>query len=342
MSKLKGERMNRKQVTAQKILDVDGDESVETAKSLEQLSESEIERKRCISRVMTFTLKHLTLEFVGRGFEWLLPVIFSKSTDPLWPDPGASNEKRIEVEIYGKTVRPTLSMIVHKMIACSLAHPRLFILSPNIRIEKRDRANSGMHAYEFTQLDFEVRNAASHNVRSFVEEVTCGLIGSLKRHMCEELTYLGRNDCLNVPETPFRVYDRQNLEKKYGKDWETRIIFKTDAPVWITNVPREFYDFEDFEKGKWDNYDLMLPGYGEVLSGARREWEYDKIVKKMERDGVEKENYEELLKLAREGKLKPSAGAGIGVERLVSWMVGAKHIGETQLFPKIPGIVNDL
>ena len=86
----------------------------------------------------------------------------------------------------------------------------------------------------------------------------------------------------------------------------------------------------------------MLPGYGEVLSGARREWEHDKIVAKMKRDGVAVENYEELLALAEHGRLMPSAGAGIGIERLVSWIVGAKHIAETQLFPKIPGMVNDL
>jgi aspartyl/asparaginyl-tRNA synthetase len=30
------------------------------------------------------------------------------------------------------------------------------------------------------------------------------------------------------------------------------------------------------------------------------------------------------------------------MERLVSWIVGAEHIGETQLFPKIPGVVCDL
>lgn len=62
----------------------------------------------------------------------------------------------------------------------------------------------------------------------------------------------------------------------------------------------------------------------------------------MERDGVRKENYELLLKLAKDGRLKPSAGAGIGMERLVSWIVGAKHVTETQMFPKIPGIINDL
>ncbi|MEM2794069.1 MAG: hypothetical protein QW511_05385, partial [Candidatus Methanomethylicia archaeon] len=95
-------------------------EFADLPKSLEQLSEDEIKRKFYIGRVMTYTLKYLTEEFVRNGFEWLLPVIFSTSTDPLWPDPGASIEKRIEVEIYGRPVRATLSMIVHKMVACSL------------------------------------------------------------------------------------------------------------------------------------------------------------------------------------------------------------------------------
>jgi asparaginyl-tRNA synthetase len=309
---------------------------------LEQLSENEIKRKQCISRIMTFALKNLTCKFVDSGFEWLLPVVFSKSTDPLWPDPGASIEKRIEVEIYGKTVRTTLSMIVHKMVACSLANAKLFILSPNVRIERMERANTGVHAYEFTQLDFEARNATSREVRTLVEEMVSQLIRSLKTYMREELIFLERYDSLKIPETPFRVYDRRELEDKFGRNWETRLLHEIHDPVWVTNVPREFYDFEDFEKGIWDNYDLILPKYGEVLSGARREWEYIKMIKKMERDDVRKDNFETLLQLAKERRIKPSAGAGIGVERLVSWLAGANHIGEAQPFPKIPGIVYDL
>ncbi|MEM2994951.1 MAG: asparagine synthetase A [Candidatus Bathyarchaeia archaeon] len=314
----------------------------EIPKPLEQLSEEELMRKRCIGKVMTHTLNYLTCEFIKNGFEWLLPVIFSKSTDPLWPDPGASLEKRVEVEIYGETVRTTLSMIVHKMVACSLAYPKLFILSPNVRIERGDRANSGIHAYEFTQFDFEVREATSDDIRSLTEKALCGLIESLRRDLREELTYLGRHSSLNVPSMPFKVYDRKELEFEYGNDWETKLTVEAKNPVWVTNIPREFYDFEDFESGKWDNYDLILPKYGEVMSGSKREWDYQKIVKKMERDGVKKENFKTLLTLAKEGKIRPSAGAGIGMERLVSWIVGAKHIGETQLFPKIPGIIYDL
>jgi asparaginyl-tRNA synthetase len=112
--------------------------------------------------------------------------------------------------------------------------------------------------------------------------------------------------------------------------------------TWVVSIPREFYDFEDFDSGKWDNCDLILPKNGEVLSSARREWQYDKIVKKIERDKVKKENYKILLTLAKEDRLRPSAGAGIGIERLVSWIVGAKHVGEVQPFPKIPGVVYEL
>ena len=315
---------------------------IEIPKTLDKLSESEIKRKACIGKIMTYTLRNLTSQFVDSGFEWLLPVALSQSTDPLWPDPGASIEKRIEVDIYGKTVRTTASMIIHKLIASSLAYPKLFILSPNIRIEKAERATTGKHIYEFTQLDFEARGASTKDVMTLVEDAVCSLLTSLKRDMKDELTFLCRCDTLKLPKRPFKVYDRQELEAKYGADWEEGISQETSDPVWVTNIPREFYDFEDFKTGKWDNYDLFMPQYGEVLSGAKREWEYEKILKKIERDNVDKSNYALVLKLAKEGKLKPTAGGGIGMERLVGWISGVEHIAETQPFPRVPGTVHEL
>ncbi|MFB3890148.1 MAG: asparagine synthetase A [Candidatus Bathyarchaeia archaeon] len=315
---------------------------IEIPKSLEQLTETELERKACIGKIMTYTLRNLTGKFVDKGFDWLLPVALSQSTDPLWPDPGASIEKRIEVDIYGKPVRTTASMIIHKLIASSLAYPKLFILSPNIRIEKAERAHTGKHIYEFTQLDFEARNATSKDIFTLVEEAITGLVTSLKKDVKAELTTLCRCDTLKVPRTPFKVFDKLELEAECGADWETCLAERTSDPVWVTNIPREFYDYEDFKTGRWDNYDLFLPQFGEVLSGAKREWEYAKISKKIDRDNVSRQNYTLLLKLAKEGKLKPSAGAGIGMERLVGWIAGVKHVAETQPFPRVPGAVNEL
>jgi asparaginyl-tRNA synthetase len=318
-------------------------EQIQIPKPLDQLSPSELERKACIGKVMTYTLKSLTSTFVNQGFQWLLPVALSQSTDPLWPDPGSSIEKRIEVDIYGKPVRTTASMIIHKLVASSTAYPKLFILSPNIRIEKASRAETGKHIYEFTQFDFEARDATSKDVFALVENAICTLVKDLKRDMKGELTTLCRCDSLKALKAPFKIYDRVDLEAKYGADgWEAGISEEISEPVWVTNIPREFYDFEDFKTGKWDNYDLFLPQFGEVLSGAKREFEYKKISKKIERDQVKKENYALVLKMAKEDRLKPTAGGGIGMERLVGWIAGVKHIAECQPFPRVPGTVNEL
>jgi asparaginyl-tRNA synthetase len=267
-------------------------------------------------------------------------VILSKSTDPLWPDPGASIEKRIQTEIYGEPVSLTSSMIIHKMISSSLLYTKFFILSPNVRIERRERKATKWHSYEFTQLDFEIRNATFDDVRSLTEELIHNSISQLRKVSEEKVGFRW----LELPEVsvPFDVYDRLELIKRFGNDWETKLLKVITNPVWVRNIPREFYDFEDITSGVWDNYDLYVPKYGEILSGARREYEYSKILYKMERDGVKKENYKLLLSLARQGRLKRSAGAGIGIERLVTWITGAESISDVQPFPKVPGIVLDL
>ena len=206
----------------------------------------------------------------------------------------------------------------------------------------RSQGNDCSYSSHFTQLDFEIRDASSKDVLALVEEAISTLVKELKRDLKSELAALCRCDNLKVPKTPFKIYDRVDLEAKYGLDWEVGLSEEITEPVWVTNIPREFYDFEDFKTGKWDNYDLFLPQFGEVLSGARREYEYKKILSKIERDKVKKENYVLVLKMAKEGRLKPTAGGGIGMERLVGWLAGVKHIAECQPFPRVPGTVNEL
>ena len=316
--------------------------TINPLKSLEQLTSQEIKKKHNIGKIVTYTLGSLTSTYVKEGFQWLLPIVLSQSTDPLWPDPNASIEKRIEVDIYGKPVRTMTSMIVHKLIGASTVYPKLFTLAPNIRIEKADRGKTGKHIYEFTQLDFEVQEATSKDIFTLVEKALYTLIKDLKRDMKKELETINRFDALPTLDSAFKVLDREDLEAKYGKTWENDIIEEITQPVWITNLPREFYDFEDFSTGKWDNYDLFMPKFGEVLSGSKREYEYNKIVKKIERDGVRKENYSIVIKMAKEGRLKPTAGAGLGIERIVGYITGVKHIAECQPFPRVPGIVHEL
>jgi asparaginyl-tRNA synthetase len=298
----------------------------------------ETERKRGILSVQTKALSAMTEKLLHSGFEWVLPVTLAKSTDPLWPDPGASIEKRLEFEIYGEKVRTMQSMIIQKLVLASLGPKKFFIISPNIRIETRKRAGTGWHLYEFTQLETEISGGKREDVFRTYE----GLVEAAVDAVCDDVNEFRKTE-LRVPETPFEVRSRRELEEKYGKEWEDIASRKASDPFWLTDIPREFYDYQDETTGVWLNYDLILPeGYGEVISGAEREYEYWKIIKKLERDNISKDDYAFLLDLARDGKLKPSAGAGLGLERFVAYLCGATHVAEVQPFPRIPGTVPPL
>ena len=281
-------------------------------------------------------LESLTSFLLSEGFKWGLPVMLGKITDPLWPDPGSSIEKRIEVEIYGEKVRLMHSMILHKQYLVSKLVDKIFIVSPNIRIEKKERSKTGRHLYEFTQVDFEARDYKMEDIMDLVERMLTYTFASIKSKLGREIKEV-TGEKVKVFETPYKVYDREELESKYGKDWEEVLPKEIKEPVWVTNLPREFYDYEG-EMG-WRNYDLYLPRIGEVLSGAEREWQYEKVLKKMERDGVRKEQYERFLELLKRREIKPSAGGGMGVERVLAYLLKAKHIGDVQPFPRVPGKV---
>ncbi|ASJ08572.1 asparagine synthetase [Thermococcus siculi] len=283
-----------------------------------------------IMEVQTKVIDYMTRYMVGKGFKWMLPVMLSSITDPLWPDPAAEEALRPpEVEVYGSRLRLTHSMILHKQMAVAMGIDRLFILSPNIRLEGRE-ADDGRHAYEFTQLDFEIAGASMDDVMILIEGLISGLFREARSWGLER----------EVPRVraPFKRFTLEEIVEEFGSEDEASRLM--EEPFWVTDIEREFYDREDPDRpGHFRNYDLYLPeGYGEVSSGGEREWEYEVIVRKMKRAGISLEAFRPYLEVAKAGLLRPSAGAGIGVERLIRYMVGARHIAEVQPFPRIPGV----
>jgi len=283
-----------------------------------------------VMETQTKVIDYLTRYMVGKGFKWLLPVMLSSITDPLWPDPAAEEALRPpEVEAYGSRLRLTHSMILHKQMAVAMGIDRLFVLSPNIRLEGRS-ADDGRHAYEFTQLDFEIARASMDDVIGLIEGLISGLFKEARGWELDR----------EVPKVkpPFKRFTLEEIKEEFGS--EEKASEEMDKPFWVTDIEREFYDREDPERpGHFRNYDLYLPeGYGEVSSGGEREWEYEVIVRKMKKAGISLDAFRPYLEVAKAGLLRPSAGAGIGVERLVRYMVGAKHIAEVQPFPRIPGV----
>jgi len=295
-----------------------------------------------IAIVLTHILEYMTNFFIKNGFKWLLPVILTPVTDPLWPEPSGSEISSIEVQVYGKKLKLMHSMILHKQVAIALGLKKIFIISPNIRIEPPSKASTGKHAFEFTQLDFEIEGAKMSDVMNLVEELYVGLIKHLKKKCGDIFETIGRE--LRIPSKPFKVYKYGELKELYGDAWEEALSKESKNPVWVVSIPREFYDREDPEnEGVWYNYDLILPeGYGEVLSGGEREYVWERIRDKMLRSNLNPELFGKYTEMARKGLLRPSAGAGIGVERLLRYILGRQHVREVQIFKRIPGEIPTL
>jgi len=69
---------------------------------------------------------------------------------------------------------------------------------------------------------------------------------------------------------------------------------------------------------------------------GEREYKYEKIKRRMKIKGKKISEFKEYLNLAKDD-LPPSAGFGIGIERLTRFICGLDNVDETSLFPKIPG-----
>jgi asparaginyl-tRNA synthetase len=84
-------------------------------------------------------------------------------------------------------------------------------------------------------------------------------------------------------------------------------------------------------------FDLLAPqGFGEIIGGSAREEDFDRLLGRIDEEGLDREDYEWYLDLRRYGSV-PHGGFGLGLERTVTWLCGLKHIRETIPFPRMTG-----
>jgi asparaginyl-tRNA synthetase len=271
--------------------------------------------------------------FREHGFIEVPPVIISPITDPL-------NHPVLDpsIDYYGMKYGLTKSMIFHKQILAKELGS-IFTFSPNIRLETPEKEHTGRHLSEFTQIDVEKRDASREEMMSLVEDLMVGLIDHIIKTRPSDLQFFGRK--LKVPQKPFRIFKFLDAEKEYGEEFEAVLSSRMSEPFWIVDIPlknREFYDMEsDSHPGLLKDMDLIYPeGFGEGLSGGEREFLQDRIKERIRKKGQSEEQFKWILAYSSKG-LAPSAGFGIGIERLTRYICGFKRIEDTHPFPKTPG-----
>lgn len=284
-------------------------------------------------KVQTVVLHAIHDFFYRKDFIQLMPVILSQITDPL-----CHSVYEPRITYLGQGLQLTKSMIFHKQLAiASLGCASIYVMSPNIRFEINKLKTSGKHLLEFTQLDIEMKDTSAHEFMSLIEDLIISLIIKVKNSCGAELEKNGIK--IRVPKKPFKEFWSWDLREEYGEEYEKQISLQEKDLFWITDFEREFYDKEDPDKkGHYINYDLYYPyGFGEALSGGEREYEYNILVKKIKERNQDLKAFELHLDLAKKALLVPSAGGGLGIERLIRFLTKRKHIKDATLFPKLPG-----
>jgi asparaginyl-tRNA synthetase len=285
----------------------------------------------------------------SKGFVEILAPVIGPVTDP-----GIRGAKQVSIDYYGKEFKLMSSMILYKqMVICCLK--KVFALSPNVRLEPLESIATGRHLAEFRQVDIEQAFASYEEMIELAEQLFCYLVKRIKERCKEDLKAFGRE--LRVPSRPFKrvkyseaieLLRSKGYKAKHGEeipwDAEEALSKMHKEPFFIVEYPksaRGFYDLEDPRKpGILRDFDMLYPeGFGEAISGGEREHTYEKVLERIRAGGEDPGKYGWYLKMLKLG-IPPSAGFGIGVERLTRYICGLKRIWQAVPFPKVPGILS--
>lgn len=309
-------------------------------------------RTRAVGRLQMVVINAMRETLAREGYVEIQPPIIGPVTDP-----GIRGSKQVDVDFYGETYKLMTSAILYKQ-AHLLTHDRIFCVAPNVRLEPLDSANTSRHLAEFRQFDVEIADASSEDARQVVTSVMQAAVARALNDALPELSCLERDvDSLKRSlEEPVVITHSEAVDMLRARGlsqnetseitWEgERYLTHDGGPaVFVVGYPkgsRGFYDVErEDDSTTLDNFDMLAPeGYGEICSGSRREHRPARLMERMRESGENPRKYAWYLDLSRDG-LRPSAGFGLGIERLVRYIAGLKNVYEATPFPRVPGQVS--
>ncbi|MDO8339253.1 MAG: asparagine--tRNA ligase [Candidatus Burarchaeum sp.] len=229
-------------------------------------------------------------------------------------------------------------------------YPLVFILAPSFRMEP---SRTVRHLAEYWHLEPEMAWYDQKMNMELQEKMIEFVCQKMANEHTDLLEVVGRQpEALKKIKAPF---DRMTytdaidwLKKKgmkvewgdnLGVDEENALTKELDKPVFVHNYPtkmRSFYMREDVEnKGTVLDGDMLAPeGHGEIIGGSERIWELDELLRRMKEEKLQEKDYAWYVDLRRYGSV-PHSGFGLGIERLVKWVMGLDHIRDTIPFPRV-------
>jgi asparaginyl-tRNA synthetase len=226
---------------------------------------------------------------------------------------------------------------------------RVYTIAPSFRAEP---SRTRRHLTEFWHAEAEEAWLQFDGLLNLLEDLVTYIVDKVLEERQDELKLLNRDVKVleNVKPPFYRVsYDEaieilqgKGLKIKWGDDIgadEERVLtLQFDKPILLHHFPEQvkaFYHRNDPAKPETTlSVDVLAPeGYGEVIGGGERIYDYEELLSKIKRFGLRPEDYDWYLDLRRFGSV-PHAGFGLGIDRVVMWICGLDHIRDAMPFPR--------
>ena len=236
--------------------------------------------------------------------------------------------------------------------AAAMAFGKVVSFGPTFRAEK---SKTRRHLTEFWMMEPEMAFVTQEESLEIQEQYVAFMIEKVLENCDYALDVLGRDKELLKKYTtlpyPRISYDEavELLQKNgfeditwgddFGSPHETFIANHYEKPVFILNYPKSMSPFYMKPHPTRDDVviraDMIAPeGYGEIIGGSERAIGFEYLLEQIEKDGLDRKDYEWYLDLQKYGPV-PHSGFGLGLERTVTWVCGIEHVREASPFPRL-------
>ena len=224
----------------------------------------------------------------------------------------------------------------------------VYCIAPSFRAEK---SRTIRHLTEYWHIEAEWPFADMNDLMRFEEGLMTHVCQTIGDSCQKEFEEMGADvSKLKAVKTPFpRITYTEAINRlkvknpalKWGADlgYEDEKVLAEDfgKPFFVYDYPtaiKAFYckTYRDHPEVAM-SVDMMVPRIGEISTGGAREEDKDVLIRRMKEQGLKPEDYEWYIDLRRYGTV-PHVGFGLGLERLLTWMLDLDNIIDSIPFPR--------
>jgi asparaginyl-tRNA synthetase len=225
---------------------------------------------------------------------------------------------------------------------------KVYCIAPSFRAEK---SRTIRHLTEYWHMEAEWPFADMHDLMKFEEELMAHICKKTAEKCKKEFAELGA-DISKVAsvKTPFpKITYTEAIERvqakgskmKWGEDFgyddEKTLADEFGKPFFVYDYPTAIKAFYcKTYRDKPDvamSTDMLVPRIGEISTGGAREDDKEMLIKRIRDMGMNEKDYDWYLDLRRYGTVQ-HVGFGMGVERLLTWMLDLENIIDSIPFPR--------